>query len=168
MKDIIGYEGKYAITEDGQVWSYLSNKFLKPFNKNGYLRVELSGTPYLIHRLVALAYIDNPDNKPTVDHIDHNRHNNCVSNLRWVTATENNSNLNQHYNHGFIQLKPVYMCDKTTHVKIRLFDSAVEASQFWEKNPSNLIFVRYALAKEKVLVDIIGNMPNKKRQQESS
>ena len=130
MKDIVGYKGEYAITDDGQVWSYLSNKFLKPFNKDGYLRVELSGTPYLIHRLVALTYIDNPDNKPVVDHIDHDRHNNCINNLRWVTVAENNNNLDQHYNHGFIQLQPVYMCDKNTHEKIKLFDSAAEASKY--------------------------------------
>jgi hypothetical protein len=45
-----------------------------------------------IHRLLALQYIDNPDNLPEVDHIDRNRTNNCISNLRWVSRIENQNN----------------------------------------------------------------------------
>ena len=47
---------------------------------------------YQVHRAVAELFIDNPDNKKYVDHIDANTHNNRVDNLRWVTASENNQN----------------------------------------------------------------------------
>ena len=58
MKDILGYENEYAITEDGQVWSYKSNIFLKPLiDKDGYYKVALSQNSkykqFFIHRLVA-------------------------------------------------------------------------------------------------------------------
>ena len=94
MKDIKGYEGLYAITENGQVWSYRRSRFLKPFKrKGGYLAVGLCNNGktnyYLIHRLVAEAFIPNPENKPQVNHKDENKANNCIENLEWATASEN-------------------------------------------------------------------------------
>ena len=94
MKDIKNYEGLYAITSCGKVWSYRTKKFLKPYgNKNGYLRVDLrkdkERKQFLIHRLVAEAYIPNPNNYDTVDHIDFDRTNNCVNNLQWMSRSEN-------------------------------------------------------------------------------
>lgn len=66
------------------------------FNK-GYVYVSLSknsvSKSYKIHRLVAEAFIPNPDNKPQVEHIDTHRDNNCVWNLRWVTPKENQNNV---------------------------------------------------------------------------
>ena len=85
MKDIKDYEGLYAITEDGRIWSYRSNRFLKPYVRKGYLRVKLyiNGVEkdFSIHRLVAFAYLPNPDNLPEVNHKDENKQNNCVDNL---------------------------------------------------------------------------------------
>jgi hypothetical protein len=54
--------------------------------------VHLSGKMHGINRLVALYFIPNPENKPYVDHIDGNPDNNCVTNLRWATPTENQAN----------------------------------------------------------------------------
>lgn len=74
------------------------NNFLKKcIHSNGYEQVNIRiGNKYvtkLIHRLVAVAFIPNPDNKPCVDHIDGNKRNNYASNLRWVTPVENANNI---------------------------------------------------------------------------
>ena len=99
INEIKGFEDfkGYAITSCGKVWSFKTNRFLKP-NKNnkGYLQVWLTnGNGYRktvsIHRLVALAYIPNPNNLETVDHIDNCKEHNYINNLQWMTREENNS-----------------------------------------------------------------------------
>ena len=94
MKDIKNYEGLYAITSCGRVWSYRNEKFLKPgVNRDGYLFVVLckdgQNKPYKIHRLVAEAYLPNPENLPQVDHIDNDRTHNYLNNLQWITNRDN-------------------------------------------------------------------------------
>ena len=94
MKDIKNYEGLYAVTSCGKVWSYKYKKFLTPSaNSKGYLRVRLfkdgKGKNYRIHRLVAEAYIPNPDNLPDVDHIDNDKTHNYLNNLQWITHKDN-------------------------------------------------------------------------------
>lgn len=86
MRDIPGYEGLYAITSCGKVWSHRNKKFLKPdINGRGYHRVVLSKNGetkrFLVHRLVAEAYIPNPNNYDTVDHIDGCPAHNYIKNL---------------------------------------------------------------------------------------
>ena len=77
------------------MYSLRSEKYLKPnTSKSGYLSVELfdengKSKRLLIHRLVAMAYIPNPENLPQVNHIDENPLNNAVSNLEWCTAKYN-------------------------------------------------------------------------------
>lgn len=93
MKPIVGFDG-YLVTEDGRVFSNKSNRFLSPsLNENGYLYVSLwqenKQHSFTVHRLVAQAYIPNPDDKPYVNHIDADRTNAHVSNLEWVTGSEN-------------------------------------------------------------------------------
>lgn len=97
MRDITGYEGLYSITSCGKVWSYRSEKFLKPSNNGkGYLFVRLykngKAENKRIHRLVAEAYLPNPNPNScdTVDHIDFDTTNNCVNNLQWMSRHENN------------------------------------------------------------------------------
>lgn len=96
MKDIKNYEGLYAITPEGEVWSYKNKRFLRPqANRDGYLRVGLykdgKSKKYSIHRLVAEAYIPNPDNLPQVNHKDENKTNNCLQNLEWCNCKYNNN-----------------------------------------------------------------------------
>ena len=93
FKKIKGYED-YLISDQGRVYSYYTKKFLKPRkNNSGYFQIGLRKNGvrkfYIIHRLVALAFIYNLENKPTVNHIDGCKINNHVSNLEWATDKEN-------------------------------------------------------------------------------
>lgn len=106
-RDIIGYEGYLQVSDEGQIRSVerlvrhrngsqmmIKSKIIiaRPDPK-GYLKVRTSvnrrKTCIKVHRAVAEAFIPNPDNKPQVDHIDGDKTNNCVKNLRWVTNREN-------------------------------------------------------------------------------
>ena len=94
MKDVKEYEGLYAITSCGKVWSYKSKKFLKPgVGSNGYLSVVLvkngEKKSHNIHRLVADAYLPNPNNLTEVDHIDNDKTHNYLNNLQWITHRDN-------------------------------------------------------------------------------
>lgn len=101
-KLIRDYEGLYEVSNLGRI-KRLGNdknrkeKILKPYkNKLGYLRVTLSKdnkVKYMfIHRLVAIAFIPNPENKPCIDHINTIPSDNRVENLRWATYKENMNN----------------------------------------------------------------------------
>ena len=109
MKDIIGYEGLYAITTCGKVWSHRRQRFLKPAdNGHGYLQVILCKDGvrkhYRVHRLVAEAYIPNPENKQYINHKDTVRNHNWVNNLEWATAKENKNYVgNKPYEKGTIK-----------------------------------------------------------------
>lgn len=96
MKDIKDFEGLYAITSCGRVWSYRKQKFLQPnTDKDGYLYVVLSVNQkrktVKIHRLVANAYIQNDNNFTQVNHRDENKQNNCVNNLEWCDSKYNDN-----------------------------------------------------------------------------
>lgn len=92
LKEIGGFPG-YCVDNTGNVFSVKTDVMLKPWKINGYNAVGLyrSGKRYvfLVHRLVAAAFIPNPENKPCVDHIDGVRFHNFVENLRWCTQDEN-------------------------------------------------------------------------------
>ena len=105
-KPVKGYETIYMISNKGRIKTvsryivyrkgtaavFVKGRILNPVvNKRGYVHIRLNDKKdYSIHRLVALAFIDNPDNLPTIDHIDGNKQNNRVDNLEWVTYKENN------------------------------------------------------------------------------
>ncbi len=91
----------YFIYQDGKVENIETGHFMNPHDSDGYLRVHLSngshnGKPnakfFCIHRLLAIAFIPNPENKPCIDHINRDRYDNRICNLRWVTVKENNNN----------------------------------------------------------------------------
>ena len=93
MKDIKGYENLYAITEDGRVYSYRSQRFLKNWlDKDGYHLITLckeAKVKYKVHRLVAEAYIPNPENLPLVLHGEKGRDINTLDNLSWGCYSRN-------------------------------------------------------------------------------
>ena len=105
-KDIEGYEGKYQVSNLGRVKSLSfshtnQEKVLKGTPSNwGYLKVELysngKGKIFYIHRLVANAFIPNPETKSQVNHIDGNKTNNVASNLEWCSPGENQSHAIKH------------------------------------------------------------------------
>lgn len=92
-KEIQGFGGRYAVSTAGRVYSGFVGDILTGGVVRGYRTVNLSKngqtTTYYVHRLVAAAFIPNPDNLPIVNHIDENKTNNNVENLEWVTYQEN-------------------------------------------------------------------------------
>ena len=101
MRDVVGYEGKYAVDEDGIVWSLNYNRTGKKralkaaLNSHGYLVVcfyKNGKKMKSVHRLVAEAYLPNYSEDLQVDHIDNMRTNNCLGNLRMVTCQQNQFN----------------------------------------------------------------------------
>ena len=96
-KDVPGYEGTYQVSNFGRVKRSFANgkeNILQgKTDKDGYVLVVLSRFQKKkfarLHRLVAEAFIPNPDNKPQVNHKDRNKQNNMVSNIEWATASEN-------------------------------------------------------------------------------
>ena len=92
MKKIIF--DNYEIDEFGNVYSLRRRKYLTPFkDRYGYLYVTIKGKHYKVHRLVAMSFIENVNNKPCIDHIDRNKLNNHYTNLRYVTSKENSNNI---------------------------------------------------------------------------
>ena len=82
-----------------QIRNKSNKRIIKESHKpNGYLRCKLNQKDYLKHRLIALQWILNPDNLPQIDHIDRNRTNNHIDNLRWTSNSENNKNKTTNHN----------------------------------------------------------------------
>lgn len=170
-KPIPGFNG-YFVNEYGEVYSEKSHKLLKPYiSHSGYAQYGLmkdgAQRTCRASRLVAAAFIPNPNNYPQVNHKDENKLNNNVDNLEWCTAKYNSNygtrtlrvaNANRgraiseetrekikvarsKQDMSFLN-KPVWMCDKDTHKKIRWFRSIKSASEYIGKPQLNKMACR--------------------------
>ena len=150
----------YEINTDGSVFSKWTNKFLKPSkNTKGYYSVELfndvGSRRFLVHRLVAQAFIENPNNYPQINHIDENPSNNDVSNLEWCTSKYNmnygNGAKTRHQKidyttvrrkevarqNGEVVSRPIYQYTKNGCF-LRKYPSIKAAADSVNKNPSHI------------------------------
>jgi hypothetical protein len=114
-----GFEKLYVINREGSIWSYYSkngrlmNTLQHEMNhclSKGYKVVNLRKNGIkkhrCLHRLLALQFIPNPNNLPDIDHINRNKLDNSLENLRWVTSKQNNNNRTNKSIHPFIRLTP--------------------------------------------------------------
>lgn len=114
----------YAVTSCGKVWSYKSEKFLSlGKRRDGYLQVTLTKNgehkTYRVHRLVAEAYLPNPEGFPQVNHKDENKENNALNNLEWCDISYNVNYGSRNEKAGKALGKPVY-CEELN----KTFDGA--------------------------------------------
>ena len=94
-QDLKGFEEYYEISINYpySIRNKKTNKIVSEYTETtGYIRLNLNGSKYHKHRLVAKQFINNPNNLSCVDHINHNRTDNRISNLRWISYSENNKN----------------------------------------------------------------------------
>jgi hypothetical protein len=121
----------YSISNFGNVMNNKTNKLMKINNKGGYYHISLKngekGKTFKVHRLVALEFIPNPENKTDINHEDKNKLNNNISNLTWSTRKENN----QHKSIGLIyksnKNKPINRLDKITGEILQNYNSIEDA-----------------------------------------
>jgi hypothetical protein len=115
----------YEVSTFGNIRNSNTKRILKIKNiENGYSIIFLNKKTYKIHRLVAYGFLDNLDNKPTVNHIDRNKHNNKLDNLEWATYSEqknHSKNINNNNNRGIWKI-----CIETGN-KIKKYNTIKEA-----------------------------------------
>lgn len=126
--DFIGYDN-YAVTDGGRVWSIKKHQWLKSsYNRDGYMQVILykdgKTRHFYLHRLVALAFLSNPNNLKEVNHKDENKTNNKVENLEWISHIDNANYGTRNERIGEKVSKKVYCIELD-----RTFKSATEAAK---------------------------------------
>ena len=146
-KDVVGYEGLYQVSNLGNVRSvnwgkrgYSKNLYLKPHNK-GYLQVELfkdkKRKMFMVHRLVAQAFVENANNFPLVNHKDENKANNNANNLEWC---DNSYNVCYSLNKRGVETgkrKPTTRCNfRRTELKVVQFTLDGCKIQEWDNSRS--------------------------------
>ena len=150
-KAIAGYEGLYEVSDLGRVKSlwHGKEKILKPRKQNcGYLNVILCKDGHsktiTVHRLVAKAFIANPNNLETVNHKDEVKTNNVADNLEWMSQRDNNNygtrnkRASEANTNNPKRSKQVQMFDKQTGELLATFPSTMEANRVTGINQGNI------------------------------
>lgn len=150
----IGYEG-YEVSNLGRVKSYkydkINGKIMKPYkNTKGYLQIDLqldgrkreNRVHLSVHRLVAIAFIPNPDNLPQVNHKDEDKTNNCVDNLEWCT-NDYNAHYGTHIERVAEKIRvPIYSVDKQGNIEhfpgVREADRIVSGKEYGISAPISM------------------------------
>lgn len=150
----IGYEG-YEVSNLGRVKSYkydkINGKIMKPYkNTKGYLQIDLqldgrkreNRVHLSAHRLVAIAFIPNPDNLPQVNHKDEDKTNNCVDNLEWYT-NDYNAHYGMHIERVAEKIRvPIYSVDKQGNIEhfpgVREADRIVSGKEYGISAPISM------------------------------
>ena len=128
----------YSVNENGEIRNDISGKIKSAYvcKGNGYYYVDLwennKCKKMQLHRIIAEAFIPNPENKPTVDHVDGDRKNNRIDNLRWATYSEQNSRFNTHG----VRSEKIY-AEKKNGEKI-YFNQISEAAKYFGCTISNI------------------------------
>ena len=124
----------YEVSSFGNVKNKKTGRILKPANNGGYLYIGLSlqgkTKSHVVHRLVALAFIENPHNKSHVNHKDKNRSNNYVNNLEWCTPLENNLHKCLTLTQTTNQNLQIWRVNKDTNEKIEFYNSILDAAKW--------------------------------------
>ena len=146
-KEIKGFNGKYYISINGEIYSVPAKRILKTRVSNkGYELVCLKSPDgkrkqYTVHRLVALTFVSNPENFPLVNHKDENKFNNKAENLEWCTYSYNNT-YGEHMSKKSRTLhslsrKECWLVNLESK-ELKHFDSLHEAADFLQTNSTNL------------------------------
>lgn len=173
-KPVKGYEDLYEVSDNGDIRSkdreiktkikhvdsrLIKGKILKQATKrNGYKTVDLCKngkvTTTLVHRIVAEAFVENPDGKYFVNHIDSNRTNNCVKNLEWVTSSENRK-------HGICSGNVVFRQTKSVRCKEtgEIFEQAKIAALWLMKNYPERIKGKQKVVAQNIRASCNGKTP---------
>lgn len=143
-RPVPGYEGLYDVSSDGKVWSYVSNKVLSPsHNGRGYLHCVLTKNGekrgFGIHRLVAIAFLPNPQGKPTVNHLNEKTDDNRVENLEWATHHEQNvyGTRPQRCSEKAKKRAVIRSCPDGSNIK--KYESATQAALEEKLRPENIV-----------------------------
>jgi hypothetical protein len=157
----------YEINNYGIVKNINSNKIINPSLKSGYLCLSLTinnnnRKTCKIHRLVAIAFIPNPENKETVNHIDHNKFNNNVDNLEWATTTEQNRHKRKCKKEiqELVSSRAVWRIDKNNNEKLELYQTIKNASKWVFDN--NLTKVNYNNKPQNISTKIVAVAQNQR------